>query len=131
TAPTVTVTIPASGVSTNDATPTLAGQAGAAAGDSASVLVDVYGGGSASGTPVETLTATRSGGSWSVEASPALAEGTYTVRAHQTDAVGNTGLSAPRTFTVDTTAPETVLTAGPADSTTATDATFVFDSSEL
>jgi hypothetical protein len=132
TAPTVTVTVPAAGASTNDATPTLAGQAGAAAGDSTDVAVDVYSGGTASGTPVQSLTATRSGSSWSIDVPSALAEGTYTVQAQQSDALGNAGLSAPRTFAVDTTPPDTSLTGGPGESTstTATDATFAFASSE-
>jgi len=126
TAPGVTVTAPADGALTSDATPTLAGQAGAAAGDSASVLVDV----SRGGTAVATLTATRAAGSWTIDFPSALADGTYTVSARQSDAVGNLGVSPSRTFTIDTTAPETSLTGGPTDSTTATDASFAFSSSE-
>ena len=44
--------------------------------------------------------------------------------------MGNVGVSSSRTFTIDTTAPETSLTGGPADSTTIDDASFAFSSSE-
>ncbi len=126
TAPGVTVTAPADGAWTSDATPTLAGQAGTAAGDSTSVLVEL----SRGGTAVTTLTATRAAGSWTIDVPSALADGTYAVSARQSDAVGNVGVSPSRTFTIDTTAPETSLTGGPADSTTTTDASFAFSSSE-
>jgi Bacterial Ig-like domain len=94
------------------------------------VVVDVYSGSDPNGTPVETLTATRSGGSWSVDASPALPDGVYTVVAHQSDLAGNDGASAPRTFTIDTTAPDTTVTEGPSGTVTSTDASFSFSSSE-
>ena len=53
-----------------------------ATGDSGTVTVMIYSGSSASGTPVETLTATpnATSGAYSVSASPALATGTYTAR---------------------------------------------------
>jgi hypothetical protein len=109
--PTVTLTSPAAGAATNDTTPTFAGTAGTDAGDSATVTVRVYSGASAGGTPVQTVTATRQpGGSFAVDASPALAEGRYTAQASQTNDVGNTGLSEPVTFRVDTTAPVLQLT---------------------
>jgi hypothetical protein len=54
---------------------------------------------------VQTRTASCSAGSYSVAASPALAQGTYTGQAAQTDAAGNTGTSSTNTFTVDTTSP--------------------------
>ena len=41
--------------------------------------------------------------------SSALSDGPWTVRVQQADAAGNTGLSQPRTFSVDTTAPEFVI----------------------
>jgi hypothetical protein len=115
---------------TPDATPTLNGSAGSAAGDSASVTVKIWSGSSAAGAPVRTLSAARSGGSWSVDASPSLPDGTYTARAEQTDAAGNTGASVARTFTVDATAPDTSITSGPSGSTTSTGASFGFSSSE-
>jgi hypothetical protein len=126
TAPAVTLTAPAAGSATPDTTPTFEGSAGTAAGDSASVTVKVYAGTSASGTPVQTLGATRQGdGSWTVTAAPALAQGTYTARAQQSDSATNLGFSAPRTFTVDSVAPVVALTA-PANASSSTDTTPTF-----
>ncbi len=111
TPPVVTLTAPTNGVSTNDATPTYSGSGGTATGDLSTVTVKVYSGSSASGTPVQTLIATASGGAWSVPGSGPLADGSYTARAQQSDAAGNTGFSSPSTFTVDTTPPVVTLTA--------------------
>ncbi len=98
TAPAVTLMTPANG-STMDPGPTFGGAAGTAAGDSSQVTLRIWSGSTATGTPVQTRTATQSAGSWSVAASPALAPGTYTARAEQTDSAGNTGQSAAVTFT--------------------------------
>ena len=103
-APTVTITAPADASLSANATPTLSGTAGNAATDSATVTVRVYAGTAATGTPLQTLTATRSTTSWSVVPA-ALADGTYTIRATQSDTAGNTGTSATRSFTVDTVKP--------------------------
>jgi len=100
TAPVVTLTQPAPGSSTEDTTPAFGGTAGTDAGDAAAVNVSVYSGPSASGSPLQTLTAPVSGGSWTVDASPALAYGDYTVQARQTDSAGNAGTSAAVTFAV-------------------------------
>src|SRR5439155_11539099 len=67
------------------------GAAGTAVGDSSTIAVNVYSGTTASGTPVEVLTATATAGSFTVNAAPPLADGTYTARAQQGDAAGNTG----------------------------------------
>src|SRR5206468_2923797 len=105
TPPAVSLDSPASGTLTNSRTPALSGAAGTAAGDASTVTARIYAGPAASGTPIQTLNAGRSGGSWS--ATPAaLADGTYTARAEQIDAAGNTGQSQPRTFTVDATPPQ-------------------------
>jgi chitodextrinase len=126
TPPTVTLTQPAAGATINDSTPTFEGSAGTDAGDSTTVTVKVYRGTSTSGTRLQTLAATRGAdGSWSVTASPALAQGTYTVRARQSDAAGNVGSSDARSFTIDTTAPRVALTA-PADGSLTDDATPTF-----
>ena len=72
---------------------------------------------------VQTRTTSASAGSWSVNASPALADGIYTARAEQTDGAGNLGLSAPTTFTVtsaDITPPAVTLTT-PADGSSGQD----------
>jgi hypothetical protein len=108
-APAVTVSTPADGSATSDTTPALAGTAGSATGGGA-VTVRIYAGSSASGTPAQTLTAARSGSSWSATAAT-LTDGTYTVRATQPDAAGNTGTSAARTFTVDTVKPTATMIA--------------------
>jgi Concanavalin A-like lectin/glucanases superfamily/Bacterial Ig-like domain len=98
TAPQVTLTAPVAGSTTTDATPALAGGAGTAAGDSDTVKIEVHGG-ALSGPLVQTLTTTRLATSWARDAD-ALVPGTYTVRAEQSDAVGNVGRSAAVTFTV-------------------------------
>jgi Bacterial Ig-like domain len=107
-APAVAVTAPADGSATNDTTPAVTGTAGTATGDSTTVSVKIYNGTSATGTPVQTKSATRNAsGAWSVNAST-LGQGTYTVQATQTDTAGNTGTSAANTFKVDTTKPTAV-----------------------
>jgi hypothetical protein len=103
-APAPTLAVPAAGALTNDGTPDLSGAAGNASGDSVTVTVRIYAGWSATGSPVQTLTPTRTGTSWSATAA-ALTSGTYTATASQSDASGNTGTSAPHSFTVDTIAP--------------------------
>ena len=77
------------------------------AGDSATVTVRVYAGNDALGTPVQTLSATRVGVSYSVDASSALASGVYTAQAEQLDGGGNRGRSSANTFSVDAPAPST------------------------
>ena len=111
--PTVTLTNPPNGSSIAETTPTLSGAAGSASADSGTVTVVIWGGASASGSPLHTLTTTDSGGSWAI-ASPALADGPYTARAQQSDAAGNTGTGETATFTVDTTPPPAVTTTPPA-----------------
>jgi hypothetical protein len=110
TAPAVSLTSPASGSTTNRVQPVFAGGAGTAAGDSTTVSVNVYPGTAASGTPVQTLQTTASGGSWSVTASAALSEGAYTARAQQADAAGNVAHSSANTFSIDITPPAVTLT---------------------
>ena len=89
---------------TNDTTPTLAGGAGTAGGDAATVAVTIYRGGLVGGSVAASGSAPVSGGAWSYTP-PQLSDGTYTAQATQLDVVGNTGTSAPVTFTVDTIAP--------------------------
>ncbi len=109
TPPAVTVTTPAASSRTRDNTPSLGGAAGNATGDSSTVTVRVYAGSTATGTPVQTLSPTRSGAGWSTTAA-ILADGTYTIQATQTDSAGNTGTSAATNFVVDTAAPATAIT---------------------
>jgi Bacterial Ig-like domain len=95
--PAVTLTEPANGFATADDTPTFAGAAGEAAGDAATVSVEIRSG----ETVVQTLTTARTGTAWSVDAA-SLAPGQYSARAIQLDAAGNTGVSETRTFTITT-----------------------------
>ena len=108
TAPAPIVLAPAAGSSTSSTTPTLAGNAGFAAGDASTVTVKVYNGAGTGGTLNQTKTPTVSGGTWSVPAST-LTDGVYTVTVTQTDAAGNTGTSSPVSFTVDGVAPVVTL----------------------
>ena len=117
----MTLTTPADGGFTT-ATPTYSGTAGNDVNDSASVTVKIYSGSTVSGSPVQTRVATRSGTSWTINGSPALAAGTYTAQAQQTDAANNTGFSAPHTFTVDPTPPTITLTT-PANGSSTNDTT--------
>jgi hypothetical protein len=97
--PAVTLTTPGEGSSSTSSTVAVAGAAGTAPGDAASVVVDLYAGGTTATAPINAITVTPAGSSWST-AFASLAPGTYTVRAQQGDDVGNQGLSAPATFTV-------------------------------
>jgi hypothetical protein len=119
TAPAVTLTAPTDGALVTTATPTLSGAAGNAAGDATQVAVDIYPGTSASGDH-QTITTTRTGDAWTVDA-PALQAGRYTVVARQSDAAGNETATAARTFRVDPAGPDVTL-AAVADSTDTTPA---------
>jgi hypothetical protein len=93
-------------------------------------VVKIYKGKSASGTPVQSRSASLGAdGAFAVDAA-ALADGDYTAQAEQRDAAGNVGHSAARSFSVDASAPETSLTSGPSGSTSSSSASFSFDSSE-
>jgi hypothetical protein len=86
----------------------LSGTAGTADGDDTDVTIHVYAGTSATGSPVQTRTATvGGGGAFTVEAT--LPEGTYTAQAEQADEAGNTSLSNSNTFVVDATSPVVTL----------------------
>jgi hypothetical protein len=95
---------------TTDPTPALLGNAGTAPGDQPSVTVRLFSGGSTGGTPVDEQVVSGAGGHWSYLA-PTLADGVYTAQASQADEAGNEGLSALRTFTVDTTGPSVAVDA--------------------
>ncbi|HET8821163.1 MAG TPA: Ig-like domain-containing protein, partial [Thermoleophilaceae bacterium] len=130
TAPAVTLTSPADGAFTNDTTPSLAGAAGSATGDSGTVTVKIWSGPSASGAVVRTISVGSVDSSWSAEITPALADGQYSARAEQQDTAGNTGTSATRTFTIDSDPPEATITAGPSGTVGSSDAVFEFSSNE-
>jgi hypothetical protein len=98
TPPQVTLTQPATGSSTGG-TVTVGGAAGTESGDSPAISVALFAGGAVGQNALETLVVQASQGGWSAPLAP-LAPGTYTVQATQRDAAGNTGVSAPVTFTV-------------------------------
>jgi large repetitive protein len=109
TAPAVTFDSPSS--PTRDSTPTLTGELGNAGGDIQAVTVRVFEGSSVGGALVTKGSAGVASKSWSY--TPSLSDGTYTAQASQPDSAGNVGLSAPRTFAVDTAAPTPSLTSVP------------------
>jgi hypothetical protein len=96
--PAVAITGPTVAATVNTATPTLTGTAGNAAGDAPTVAVRIYDGAVPVGAPVQSLSAPRTGNTWSVQAA-ALAPGQYTAQATQANAQAD-GVSAPTTFTV-------------------------------
>jgi hypothetical protein len=93
------------------------------------VTVRVYAGRSATGTPLQTLAATRSAGAWSTTPAP-LAEGTFTAAAEQLDTAGNVGQSSSSTFVVDTSGPSAAIVARPPDLSPSSTASFEFSSSD-
>jgi large repetitive protein len=108
TAPVVSINALAS--PTNDAQPTLTGDAGVVVGDEPAVTVTIHEGGSVAGKALASGPATVSGGAWSYAPPLALAEGTYTAQASQSDEAGNVGTSVAVSFAIDTTPPKVSLT---------------------
>ncbi len=120
-APVVAVTAPTAGAVLNSSKPTLSGTAGQASGDDSSVVLKLYAGSTTSGNLVQTDKVTRSGANWTTGAVAALADGTYTALAEQSDEAGNVGKSAAVTFAIDTTLPAVTLTAPVGGSSTSTE----------
>jgi hypothetical protein len=117
TAPAVTLDAPVANLRTTDDTPTISGTASAAGGDGTTVQVKLYGGSSASGSPLQSQDVTVGGGVWTVDATT-LADGTYTAQATHADSAGNTAASNPRTFTIDRTGPAPTISSPAAASRT-------------
>ncbi|MEA2157689.1 MAG: hypothetical protein QOD66_69 [Solirubrobacteraceae bacterium] len=112
TAPSVTLTSPANGALISGGQPTFSGSASTGFGASPTVTVRVYRGASASGTPVQTITTTRSSaGGYVVGPNAALADGQYTAQAEQDDLSSppDRGFSAPTTFLIHNAAPTITL----------------------
>jgi hypothetical protein len=113
TAPALTVTQPAA--ITAKLTPTLGGAAGAAPGDSSSVLVEVRAGPDGQGALVRSQNVISAGAAWT-DMSPLLTPGEYSVRATQADSLGHVAQTAWRNFTVVVAdfkvAPDQVLVGG-------------------
>jgi hypothetical protein len=106
-APTVTLSSPADGSVTSATTPEISGSADTGPADTSNVSVELF---TSTGTPLESLSAVVNSpsGAWSV-LSPALAEGTYSARATQTDTFGRTGSSLTTTFRIDTSVPSVTI----------------------
>ncbi len=99
TAPVPIIESPDPGAVSLVASPTISGVAGIDPGDLPDVIVEVFPGSSTAGAPVDAAVATADAGDWSTDVGP-LENGTYTVRARQSDESGNEGLSDPVTFSV-------------------------------
>jgi hypothetical protein len=109
------------GHTTNNTTPTFSGSSEDRVDP---VTVEIYEGEEAAGTPVQTPIGSPSpiSGDWSVAVSSPLADGTYTAVAEQSElgGLGQTSVTSPYTFTVNTLAPTVTLTqpASPSNDTT-------------
>jgi hypothetical protein len=93
-------------------TPKFSGTGATEPEDSDYVVVNVYDGSSASGSPVRTVREVPlSGSSWTTGPVEALPDGTYTAQVEQTDAntFSQTGVSSAVTFTVDANPPQVTL----------------------
>jgi hypothetical protein len=112
--PTVGIDFPAPGGFTADAKPEFFGPAGTAAGDEATVTVEVFAGDGAEGTPVVTGEVPVVEGEWAAEPTEPLAHGPYTLRVRQPDGAGNVG-QAVVGFRVDLEKPALTITAPDAD----------------
>jgi hypothetical protein len=94
--------------------PAISGTAGTGPGDSA-VTIERFQGAAADGVADITLTATPGqSGAYTVAPAVDLAEGSWTVRAKQSDSTGTTA-AGPLTFTVDTVAPALGITSPAVD----------------
>jgi hypothetical protein len=98
--PAVAIAGPGAGFTSRSRFPTLTGSAGDGPGDAATVTVRVFSGADTSGPLAATLSAPRTGTSWSVKPTTPLAAGTYTAQASQVGGNGGTGVSPPVTFTI-------------------------------
>jgi hypothetical protein len=99
-APQVTLTSPTNGSSTSSSSQSVSGAAGKAPGDLPTITIQLFAGSTVTGgAPLEAVTVQAAAVAWS-GVFGGLTPGTYTARAQQRDDVGNTGFSAPATFTV-------------------------------
>lgn len=94
TAPSVTTTAPTAAAAAVNPTPRYTGLCESRI----PVVVQVYSGSSASGTALQSLTGTCVNGAYSITATTALDNATYTFTVSQTDAAGNVGRTLPVTY---------------------------------
>jgi hypothetical protein len=98
--PGLAITGPGVGFISKSRFPTLTGTAGDGPGDAPTVTVRIFDGADTSGALRASLTAPRSGATWSVTPTTPIPAGTYTAQASQLGGNGGTGVSAPVTFTI-------------------------------
>jgi hypothetical protein len=106
TPPAIAITSPARTATTASGSIPVAGLSGSAAGDVPAVTVQVFSGAAAEGAPLEAIEVPARDGAWS-GAIAGLAVGSYTLRAEQSDAAGNVGVSAPVALAVLAPSPPT------------------------
>jgi hypothetical protein len=100
TPPVVTMTTPGNGSSSNGPSQPVGGSAGAASGDLPAITIQLFSGEATDPQGLlQTLVVQASEASWSATLG-GLGPGTYTTQATQRDLAGNTGASAPVTFTI-------------------------------
>jgi PKD domain/Bacterial Ig-like domain len=99
TPPQVTLTSLASGSSTTSGSELVTGSAGTSPGDLPAITVQLFSGTGTAGALVQSINVNAVGQAWSATVA-GLGPGTYTVRAQQSDDVGNVGFSPAATFTV-------------------------------
>lgn len=104
TAPSITTTAPNAMTSVRNPTPTYTGLCESRI----PVVVTVYAGSAATGTPLQTLNGVCTNGAYSITATQALDNNAYTFTVSQTDAAGNVGRTLPVTFTLAATLWSTV-----------------------
>ena len=98
--PGLAITGPGVGFVSKSRFPTLTGTAGDGPGDATTVTVRIFDGADTSGALRTTLSAPRTGTTWSVKPTTPIPAGTYTAQASQLGGNGGTGVSAPVTFTI-------------------------------
>jgi subtilisin-like proprotein convertase family protein len=123
-APVVSIESPADGSATTDTTPRISGTAGVLPGDAGTVSVNVYRDPGGTGPVVHTVSGVpvAGNGAWSTDVPQALAYGSYSVRATQTDNAGNAGEDLNSFSVVDGEGPDVTLTS-PANGSVTTDTT--------
>ena len=108
TAPVLTLTNPANGA-TLGTTPALTGIAGTAPGDSPQITLHIFSGTTATGLPLQTLTRSAAEAAPTRRAPRRWRPAPTRLRAEQSDAAGNVGLTSPTTFTIDPSYADPVL----------------------
>ena len=119
-APTLKIEQPAAG-NTEEQTPSFRGSTNDPLGDE--VIVNLYSGPSASGSPMQTPSALPEEGMWKTGPVSPLRDGEYTAVAEETNVLdGETGHSSPVTFTVDTPPPQLAISSPVSGSSTSSGA---------